>query len=69
MALSFEVLTTCGAARRGRLGTPHGAVESCDWVRVEDGIIKEIRSFYDTSRVREALSESEQARLGGEGEV
>lgn len=28
MALSFEVLETCGAARRGRLQTPHGVVET-----------------------------------------
>lgn len=28
MSLSFEVLTTCGLARRGRLTTPHGVVET-----------------------------------------
>lgn len=28
MSLQFEVLSTCGAARRGRLTTPHGVVET-----------------------------------------
>lgn len=28
MSLEFEVLATCGAARRGRLQTPHGVVET-----------------------------------------
>ena len=28
MSLSFEVLATSGAARRGRLSTPHGGVET-----------------------------------------
>lgn len=28
MSLSFEVLATCGQARRGRLTTPHGVVET-----------------------------------------
>ncbi|MEZ5331285.1 MAG: nuclear transport factor 2 family protein [Thermoanaerobaculia bacterium] len=43
--------------------TREGAVESCDWVRVENGTIREIRSFYDTARVRRVLSESEQESL------
>ena len=30
--------------------TDVGSVPSCDWVRVDDGVILEIRSFYDTAR-------------------
>ncbi len=45
--------------------TDAGAVPSCDWIRVENGRIREIRSFYDPSKVREVLSASEQADLGG----
>lgn len=48
--------------------TPAAVVQSCDWVRVEDGEIREIRSFYDTAGVREVLSEEEQERLEGERE-
>jgi queuine tRNA-ribosyltransferase len=32
--LSFEVLATCGAARRGRLTTPHGAVDTPAFIPV-----------------------------------
>ncbi len=35
--------------------TPNGVVESCDWVRVENDEIKEIRSFYDSAMIREVL--------------
>lgn len=45
--------------------TPAGVAESCDWVRVEDDLIKEIRSFYDSSPIREVLSPDEQDRLDG----
>ncbi|HSA91661.1 MAG TPA: nuclear transport factor 2 family protein [Terriglobales bacterium] len=45
--------------------TPKGVVESCDWLRVEDDLIKEIRSFYDSARIREVLSPAEQEGLGG----
>lgn len=45
--------------------TPKGVVDSCDWVRVEGDLIKEIRSFYDTTKVREVLSPSEQEGLAG----
>ena len=45
--------------------TPQGIVETCDWVRVEAGRIVEIRSFYDTARVREVLSPDEQQSLDG----
>jgi len=43
--------------------TPKGAVPSCDWVRVEGDHIKEIRSFYDSARIREVLSPDEQKGL------
>jgi ketosteroid isomerase-like protein len=43
--------------------TPEGVVDSCDWLFVEDGRIKKVRSFYDTSRIRKVLSESEQNML------
>ncbi len=36
--------------------TPSGAVETCDWVRVENDRIMEIRSFYDNTAIREVLS-------------
>jgi ketosteroid isomerase-like protein len=45
--------------------TPRGVVESCDWVRVEDDRIKEIRSFYDSVLIRELLSPAEQESLDG----
>jgi hypothetical protein len=38
-----------------RTGRPRGIVESCDWVPVENGVINEIRSFYDSARIREVL--------------
>lgn len=44
--------------------TPRGAIPSCDWVRVENGVITEIQSFYDSAMVREVLSYDEQQRLG-----
>jgi hypothetical protein len=40
-------------------------VESCDWVRVENDLIKEIRSFYDSAMIREVLSPAEQESLDG----
>lgn len=45
--------------------TPAGVIPSCDWVKVEDGLIKEIQSFYDSAKVREVLSPDEQVNLGG----
>ncbi len=47
--------------------TPSGVVQTVDWVRVADGVIREIRSFYDTAAVRETLSDAEQERLDGSG--
>lgn len=44
--------------------TPRGVVDSCDWVRVENERIKEIRSFYDSAAIREVLSPAEQRVLG-----
>ncbi len=46
--------------------TPSGVVDTCDWLRVEDGVITEIRSFYDTAKVRAVLSADEQKRLDGD---
>lgn len=45
--------------------TPAGVVPSCDWVRVEQGRIVEIQSFYDSTTVRRVLSPEEQDGLGG----
>ncbi len=53
------------AAVRFENRTPKGVVESCDWVRVENDQIKEIRSFYDSATIREVLSPAEQERLDG----
>ena len=53
------------AAIRFENATPKGVVESCDWLRIEHGRILEIRSFYDSARIREVLSPSEQESLGG----
>lgn len=46
------------AAIRYENKTPNGVVEVVDWVRVEGDAIKEIRAFYDSGKVREALGES-----------
>ena len=45
--------------------TSKGVIPSCDWLRVEDGLIHEIQSFYDSAKVREVLSSDEQEKLGG----
>jgi len=45
--------------------TPKGVVESCDWLRIENDQIKEIRSFYDSAVIRAVLSPAEQERLDG----
>jgi ketosteroid isomerase-like protein len=47
--------------------TPNGVVETCDWVWVEDDLIREIRSFYDSTLIREVLSASDQESLDGSG--
>ena len=43
--------------------TTEGAVDTCDWVRVGNDRIQEVRSFYDTALVRKTLSPDEQERL------
>lgn len=45
--------------------TRNGVIPSCDWVRIQNGMIKEIQSFYDSAKVREVLSTDEQENLGG----
>jgi len=45
--------------------TPRGTVDSCDWVRVDGDVIKEVRSFYDSARIREVLSPADQKSLDG----
>jgi len=45
--------------------TASGVVESCDWVRIENDRIQEIRSFYDSVKIREVLSPDEQESLDG----
>jgi hypothetical protein len=47
--------------------TPKGVIPTCDWLRVEGSLIREIRSFYDPSPVRETLTPAEQESLGGSG--
>lgn len=51
------------AAIRFENRTPAGAVDTCDWVRVQGGLIQEVRSFYDSVKVREVLSPGEQESL------
>ena len=53
------------AAVRFENKTPKGVVESCDWIRVENDLIQEVRSFYDSAMIREVLSPGEQESLGG----
>lgn len=52
------------AAVRFENHTPNGIVESCDWVRIDGDQIKEIRSFYDSALIRQALSSEDQESLG-----
>jgi ketosteroid isomerase-like protein len=67
LAIEDVIATGDRAAIRFENRTPNGVVHTCDWVFVEDGLIKEIRSFYDSARVREVLSAEEQESLGGPG--
>ena len=55
------------AAIRFENRTGKGVVESCDWVRVKDGRIEEIRAFYDPAKIREILSPAEQESLDSDG--
>lgn len=45
--------------------TPGGVIPSCDWLRIDDDLIRAIQSFYDSTRVRAVLSADEQEHLGG----
>ena len=56
---------TSTAMARFENRTPKGVVDSCDWVHVENDLIKEIRSFYDSAMIREVLSPAEQESLDG----
>ena len=47
--------------------TPNGVVEVSEWIRVEGDRIQEIRAFYDSSKIREILTPSEQETLDGGG--
>lgn len=42
----------------------NGTVPSCDWLKVENGKITEIQSFYDSVKIREILNPEEQNQLG-----
>jgi len=53
------------AAVRFENRTAKGVVESCDWVRIGGDRIKEIRSFYDSAKIREVLSAAQQESLDG----
>jgi hypothetical protein len=67
MGLSVKETIASGdvAAVRFENRTPKGAVESCDWVRIEGDSIKEIRSFYDSAKIQGILSAAEQGSLDG----
>ena len=45
------------AAIAYELETPKGTVEACDWVFVEDGVIREVRSYYDSVVNRSVLED------------
>ena len=51
------------AAIRFENHTGGGVIESCDWLWVDGDQIREIHSFYDSTRVRKALTQEEQATL------
>ncbi|MEZ4587152.1 MAG: nuclear transport factor 2 family protein [Gemmatimonadales bacterium] len=65
MALTIRDVIASGdqAAIRFDNRTPNGVVESCDWVRIAGDQIQEIRSFYDTTLIRQVLSSDEQRGL------
>ena len=69
--LTIEETITSGdvAAVRYLNRTPNGVVEACDWIRVEGDAIREIRSFYDSARIREVLSPDDQGSLDGFAQV
>jgi len=65
LTIKDVIATGNQAAVRFENRTPKGVVESCDWVRVENDLIKDIRSFYDSALIREVLSPAEQKSLDG----
>lgn len=67
MGLTIKDVIASGnrAAIRFENRTPKGAVETCDWIRVDNGLIQEIRSFYDSALIREVLSPADQESLDG----
>ncbi len=65
LTVNDVIATGNQAAVRFENRTPKGVVESCDWVRVENDLIKEIRSFYDSALIRDVLSPGEQDSLDG----
>jgi ketosteroid isomerase-like protein len=67
LVIKDVIATGDRAAIRFENRTPKGVVDTCDWVFIEDGLIKEIRSFYDSASVRDVLSAEEQESLGGTG--
>ena len=48
------------AAVAYELETPAGTVESCDWIYVEDGRIREVNAYYDSTTNRAALEQGEE---------
>jgi ketosteroid isomerase-like protein len=48
------------AAVAYELETPAGIVESCDWIYVEDGRIREVNAYYDSTTNRAALERGEE---------
>jgi ketosteroid isomerase-like protein len=65
LVIKEVVATGDQAAIRFENRTPKGIVESCDWIRVENDRIKEIRSFYDSATIRDVLSPDDQESLDG----
>lgn len=47
------------AAITYELETPAGNVDACDWVYVQDGLIREVNSYYDSVTNRAALAGDE----------
>ena len=43
------------AAIMYELETPAGVVEACDWIFVENGVIREVNAYYDSVTNRAAL--------------
>ena len=69
LVMALKVIDVIGSGNQAAVWfentTPQGVVQTCDWVRIGDDMIKEIRSFYDSTVVREVLSPAEQKNLDG----